>query len=389
MWDELENYLPILICSYVIPCSFGDIASVQRYREKDYVLRAFSLVIQQEKESNISVSNTIPNVGNDEEVTRAKGRFWVLWQIRNQLQLPTMHQRLTPQTQMHPLLGFTQEQYNNILEFLQQSKLNSQANSISTSPFILNSHSTGANGKNPTLWILNTSVIDHITFNISLFIEYKNIVHIPISFPNGSKVVASISGTVSISSSLTLHNVLYIPRFHNHSKAMIGISNLQRELYILDSTSHHSSFSSVTNNSCNAWPLRLGHAHRTKGFREGTKGYIVYDIQSHDIFVPINFIFYEHIVPFKLNSSSSSIPSPDHHTLDNIPSMSQQSIPTKRISATDVSLSSDMLPSTDDSNIILSPISLSMPFNCPSHLPFNNAYNDPTPNSSPSSTSKS
>lgn len=45
----------------------------------------------------------------------------------------------------------------------------------------------------------------------------------------------------------------------NHSKAMIGISNLQRELYILDSTSHHSSFSSITNNSCNAWPLRLGH----------------------------------------------------------------------------------------------------------------------------------
>lgn len=95
MWDELENYLPILICSYVIPFSFGDIASVQRYREKDYVLRflkgfnkklthsktyimmmnllpnidrEFFLVIQQEREPNISVPNTIPNVGNNEEV---------------------------------------------------------------------------------------------------------------------------------------------------------------------------------------------------------------------------------------------------------------------------------------------------------------------------------
>ncbi|XP_058779929.1 uncharacterized protein LOC131653686 [Vicia villosa] len=43
------------------------------------------------------------------------------------------------------MLGFTQEQYQSILELIQQSKPNPKANSISTSPLVLNSRSTHEN----------------------------------------------------------------------------------------------------------------------------------------------------------------------------------------------------------------------------------------------------
>ncbi|CAI8614804.1 unnamed protein product [Vicia faba] len=51
-------------------------------------------------------------------------------------------------------------------------------------------------------------------------------------------------------------------------------------------------------------------AHRSKfepgarkaislGFKEGTKGYILYDLQNHNLFVSIHVIFYETHFPFK------------------------------------------------------------------------------------------
>ncbi|MCH82134.1 retrovirus-related pol polyprotein from transposon TNT 1-94 [Trifolium medium] len=185
--------------------------------------------------------------------------------------------------------GFTQEQYNNIMEFLQQSKANSQpqANSVTTSPFVLNSHSSSTSGKHSNLWILDTGATDHISFNLPSFTNCKNIVPIPVSLPNGSQIFASISGSIVISPSLTLHNVLYIPTFHvnlisvpklasdndchlhfnantcqilhNHSKEMIGTTNLQRGLYVLDSTILPSICNYVGNNPPDLWHLRLGH----------------------------------------------------------------------------------------------------------------------------------
>lgn len=95
LWDELENYLPIPIFSCAISCTCGVIASVKTYREHDYVIRflkglndkfthsrsqimmmnpfpnidkAFSLVIQQERELHNSVSKFILTNGTGEEV---------------------------------------------------------------------------------------------------------------------------------------------------------------------------------------------------------------------------------------------------------------------------------------------------------------------------------
>jgi hypothetical protein len=112
--------------------------------------------------------------------------------------------------------GFTQEQYQGIIEALQQSKIHSQpkANSITTSPFVLHSPSSHNNGKNSNFWILDTGATDHITFHLASFTTHHNIVPVPVTFPNGSQIFASIAGSIVISPFLTLHNVLYIPTFH-------------------------------------------------------------------------------------------------------------------------------------------------------------------------------
>lgn len=96
-----------------------------------------------------------------------------------------------------------------------------------------------------------------------------------------------MSGSIVLSPTLTLHNVLYIPTFHvnllsiaklvnsndchvkftansytilkNHSKAVIGTANLQRGLYVLDATSQSQALHSNVASSCNLWHIRLGH----------------------------------------------------------------------------------------------------------------------------------
>ncbi|MCH94998.1 retrovirus-related pol polyprotein from transposon TNT 1-94, partial [Trifolium medium] len=142
---------------------------------------------------------------------------------------------------------FTQEMYQGILEALQQSKLGSQpkANAVTTSPFALHSPSH-QNGKHSSLWILDTGATDHITFDLSSLTTYQNIVPVPVSLPNGSQVLASISGSVVISPSITIHHVLYIPCFQNHSLETIGTAKLQRGLYVIDTADTISSFSLYT-----------------------------------------------------------------------------------------------------------------------------------------------
>ncbi|KAI5427590.1 hypothetical protein KIW84_032843 [Lathyrus oleraceus] len=143
--------------------------------------------------------------------------------------------------------GLTQEQYNNILALLQHSKIPLTTNSVSTSPLVLNSLSSTANGKSLTLWILDTGATYHISFNLSAFTSYKSIVPISVTLPDGSQLSASISGSVHLTPYLVLRN--------NPSMETIGIAELQNGLYVINSTGSHSSCNSVSDNNCDATPL--------------------------------------------------------------------------------------------------------------------------------------
>ena len=373
LWDELEAYRPITACSCAIPCSCGALASIRTYREQDYVIRflkglsekfmqsktqimmmqplpdiekAFSLVIQQERELNSSQS-VISNSNMSEESTtlhinsssgnnsnknsntyfkgknggngvskghsrvcthcgrtnhtvetcftkhgyppgfRGKGKAFTQATHSQSIASIETGQGTPQQHSAQSMVGFTQEQYQSILELIQQSKLTSQANSISTSPFILNTHSHPENGKNSQLWILDTGATDHIAFDLSIFISHNTIVPIHVSLPNGSHVTASISGSIALSPNLVLHNVLYIPSFHvnlisiaklvhtnncvvhftndsckilqNQSMEVIGTTRLQRGLYVLHSSYDQHACNSSMHNDSFLWHLRLGH----------------------------------------------------------------------------------------------------------------------------------
>lgn len=199
----------------------------------------------------------------------------------------TAASEISPHGSTSSSFGFTQEQYNNIIELLQKSKPNPQANSISISPFAMNSHSTTQNGKHINLWILDTSATDHISFDKTVFHTCFSIIPVHVNLPDGSHSTASMYSSVTVSPSLTLHNFLYVPNFHvnlisiaklvnnnncyvhfttdtsqimhNLSKAMIGTTRLQRGLYVLGSAPQPSTYNSITNYACNLWHYRLGH----------------------------------------------------------------------------------------------------------------------------------
>ncbi|XP_050890163.1 uncharacterized protein LOC127095529 [Lathyrus oleraceus] len=107
-----------------------------------------------------------------------------------------------------PSFGFTQEQYNNILSLIQQSQPTPQANSISSSPFSLTAHAYNDHGKNPNLWIFDIGEIDHISYDLAYFESYKDMIHVHVSLPDGSQIVASMYGSIVLSPTLNLHSVL-------------------------------------------------------------------------------------------------------------------------------------------------------------------------------------
>ncbi|XP_058741158.1 uncharacterized protein LOC131613512 [Vicia villosa] len=297
LWDELENYRPIPFFSCAIPCLCD-------YDDESLpdINNAFSLVIQQEREMDSVASSGVPYADSNKEVpalqvqthegncaskqgtnpSRAKtqgsnaprgnNRMWTHCGRTNHTVETcfTKHgyplgyrnkakpqgtsssnaknvSTASPQDSATPSFGFTKEQYDSILTLLQQSKSTPTVNSFFTYPFVMNTHSNNINGKNPYLWNLDTGATYHFSFDLSSFSTHKTIVPIHVSLSDCSQVIASISGTVDISPSFTLYNVLYVPSFNSHSKEMIDIASLHRGLYILDSTP--SNFS-IHNSSC-------------------------------------------------------------------------------------------------------------------------------------------
>ncbi|XP_058776928.1 uncharacterized protein LOC131651273 [Vicia villosa] len=182
-WDELENYRPIPTCSCVIPCTCGALASVKTYGEQDYVIRFLK-----ERKLHSSISESLITNDNGEEATTLNashnpgnagsknGNNGFKGKNHNFNNSKGYNKESTQQESAAPFFGFTQKQYLNILELLQQSKITTQAkaNSIITSPFVLNSHSSNTSGKNSNLWILDTAPCDACHFSKQRRLPFPN-----------------------------------------------------------------------------------------------------------------------------------------------------------------------------------------------------------------------
>lgn len=77
------------------------------------------------------------------------------------------------------------------------------------------------------LWILDTGAIDHICPSLSFFTFFTLIKHVVFNLPNGTKLVSYYSGSIHLTPSLILTNVLYLPSFHCN---LISITKLTYSL---------------------------------------------------------------------------------------------------------------------------------------------------------------
>jgi len=105
--------------------------------------------------------------------------------------------------------GFSNEEYQEYLR-LKSEKSSNQASSSSAPCFSTTcvSQSIGS----PSPWILDSGAFDHISGNKSSFssISFPKVPHL-VTVANGSKVASQGSGQVSLSPSLKLNSVLFVP----------------------------------------------------------------------------------------------------------------------------------------------------------------------------------
>jgi hypothetical protein len=135
---------------------------------------------------------------------------------------------------------------------------------------VLSSHTTSHSTIKHNSWILDTGATDHMVHSLSCFTSITSIIQATVELPNGQLVPVTHIGTVKLSSSLILTDVLCVPSFHFnlisvsklvHSSAcclifqshycfiqaftpwrMIGLGKLHNGLYILESPALQSRF---------------------------------------------------------------------------------------------------------------------------------------------------
>lgn len=73
-------------------------------------------------------------------------------------------------------------------------------------------------------WIVDSGASDHMTYNKTLFCNYESFpVPKPVTIANGVPVHAHGQGTIYLTSTLTLHNVLFVPKLNFN---LISVGNL-------------------------------------------------------------------------------------------------------------------------------------------------------------------
>ncbi|XP_061374284.1 uncharacterized protein LOC133316542 [Gastrolobium bilobum] len=134
---------------------------------------------------------------------------------------------------------FSHEQYHQLISLLQNlvnqpthaANISHVSHSNTIKPCILHGH-----------WIIDIGATDDISYLISSFSSIHKIDNIAIVLPDGSRVMSSHSGSVVLSSTLTLSYVLFVPEFRVNlisvtklvpSQVMIGTAEEKNGLYVI------------------------------------------------------------------------------------------------------------------------------------------------------------
>ncbi|XP_019081951.1 uncharacterized protein LOC109124309 [Vitis vinifera] len=124
------------------------------------------------------------------------------------------------------------------------------------------------NGKFDTKsWIIDTGATHHVTGDLSWLFDTIALFECPVGLPNGESVVATQSGSVRLSNTITLKNVLYVPKLNcnllsDHTRELIGTGVRRDGLYYFggaegDSVQHVSVHNAVS--TLELWHKRMGH----------------------------------------------------------------------------------------------------------------------------------
>lgn len=119
-------------------------------------------------------------------------------------------------------LPFTHEQCQQILSLINSQSASSEGSTISSAKLV---HSHSIAGKQPftallsylpdhsAIWIIDTGASNHMINSVSLFSSYITLCHSTVKLPDGQSATVSFVGTVSLSPTLVLKNVLCVPSF--------------------------------------------------------------------------------------------------------------------------------------------------------------------------------
>lgn len=73
--------------------------------------------------------------------------------------------------------------------------------------------SLGMEGNPKLSWIIDSSVIDHITCCFTWFTKVRSVSHVHVSLLDQTKVLVTHVGSIKLSNDIVLRDVLYVPQF--------------------------------------------------------------------------------------------------------------------------------------------------------------------------------